>query len=78
MSKLVIEELNDHQNIIQKVIATLSGDIESACEMITTTLKNGNKVLVAGNGGSAAETAAIRSQSNADLRSAVQQLFGTG
>lgn len=30
------------------------------------------------NGGNAAETAAIRSQSNADLRSAVQQLFGTG
>ena len=30
------------------------------------------------NGGNTAETAAIRSQSKADLRSAVQQLFGTG
>jgi D-sedoheptulose 7-phosphate isomerase len=52
---MVIEELYDHQNIIQKVIDSLTGDIEAACEMIVTTLKNGNKVLLAGNGGSAAD-----------------------
>ncbi|WDF80137.1 D-sedoheptulose 7-phosphate isomerase [Mucilaginibacter sp. KACC 22773] len=52
---MVLKELIDHQNTIQLVIDTLQGDIETACEMMTTTLKNGNKVLFAGNGGSAAD-----------------------
>ena len=59
---MVIEELYDHQNIIQKVIDTLTGNIETACEMITSTLKNGNKVLVAGNGGSAADAQHIAAE----------------
>jgi len=52
---MVLTELIDHQNTIKLVIDTLQGDIEIACEMITTTIKNGNKVLFAGNGGSAAD-----------------------
>ena len=52
---MVIEELKDHQHIIQKVIDTLAPDIEKACKMITAAIKNGNKVLIAGNGGSAAD-----------------------
>ena len=52
---MVIEELKDHQQIIQKVIDLLSGDIETGCEMIASVIKNGNKVLLAGNGGSAAD-----------------------
>jgi D-sedoheptulose 7-phosphate isomerase len=59
---MVIEELNDHQQLIQKVIDTLSGDIETACGMIVSTLKNGNKVLVAGNGGSAADAQHIAAE----------------
>ena len=55
MTKLVIEELKEHQQTIEKVIGSLTADIEIACEMIVTTLKNGNKVLTAGNGGSAAD-----------------------
>jgi D-sedoheptulose 7-phosphate isomerase len=52
---MVLKELIDHQHTIQLVIDTLQGDIEKACEMMTTTLKNGNKVLFAGNGGSAGD-----------------------
>jgi D-sedoheptulose 7-phosphate isomerase len=52
---MVLSELRDHQNTIQLVIDTLTGDIEKACELMITTLKNGNKVLFAGNGGSAAD-----------------------
>ncbi|MEN0055595.1 MAG: D-sedoheptulose 7-phosphate isomerase [Mucilaginibacter sp.] len=52
---MVLNELKDHQNTIQLVIDTLTGDIEKACELMVTTLKNGNKVLFAGNGGSAAD-----------------------
>ncbi|MGZ3753240.1 MAG: D-sedoheptulose 7-phosphate isomerase [Mucilaginibacter sp.] len=59
---MVIEELYDHQNIIQKVIDSLTGDIETACEMMTSTLKNGNKVLLAGNGGSAADAQHIAAE----------------
>ena len=52
---MVLEELKDHQHTIQLVIETLSGDIEKACELMTAILKKGNKVLFAGNGGSAAD-----------------------
>jgi len=52
---MVLNELIDHQNTIRLVIDTLTGDIEKACEMMTSALKNGNKVLFAGNGGSAAD-----------------------
>ncbi|MDR6941310.1 D-sedoheptulose 7-phosphate isomerase [Mucilaginibacter pocheonensis] len=59
---MVLNELKDHQNIIQKVIDTLSGDIEAACEMIISTIKSGNKVLLAGNGGSAADAQHIAAE----------------
>lgn len=59
---MVIEQLKDHQNIIQKVIDTLTGDIETACQMIVEAIKNGNKVLVAGNGGSAADAQHIAAE----------------
>src|ERR1700742_3868224 len=62
MNKLVIEELNDHQQLIRKVIDSLAADIEKACEMIVSTLKEGKKVLLAGNGGSAADAQHIAAE----------------
>ena len=59
---MVIEQLHDHQNTLQKVIDTLVPDIEAACDLITTTIKNGNKVLLAGNGGSAADAQHIAAE----------------
>ncbi len=59
---MILEELNDHQQLIKKVIDTLTGDIELACGMITTAIKNGNKVLLAGNGGSAADAQHIAAE----------------
>jgi D-sedoheptulose 7-phosphate isomerase len=59
---MVIEELKDHQNTIQKVIDTLVPDIEKACELITETIKSGKKVLLAGNGGSAADAQHIAAE----------------
>ncbi|MDB5004665.1 MAG: gmhA1 [Mucilaginibacter sp.] len=59
---MVIEELKEHQNTIQKVIDTLVPDIEKACEIITATIKSGNKVLIAGNGGSAADAQHIAAE----------------
>jgi len=59
---MVINELYEHQKLIQKVIDSLTGDITSACEIMTLTLKNGNKVLIAGNGGSAADAQHIAAE----------------
>ena len=59
---MVIEELRDHQQLVQKVIDGLTGHIEQACEMITATIKSGNKVLLAGNGGSAADAQHIAAE----------------
>jgi D-sedoheptulose 7-phosphate isomerase len=59
---MVIEELKDHQLLIQKVIDTLTADIELACELMTTTINKGNKVLLAGNGGSAADAQHIAAE----------------
>jgi D-sedoheptulose 7-phosphate isomerase len=59
---MIIKQLKDHQNIIQKVIDTLVPDIETACALMTATLQAGNKVLIAGNGGSAADAQHIAAE----------------
>jgi D-sedoheptulose 7-phosphate isomerase len=59
---MIIEELNDHQQLIKKVIEQLVPDIEQACEMIISAIKNGKKVLLAGNGGSAADAQHIAAE----------------
>ncbi|MDP9048255.1 MAG: D-sedoheptulose 7-phosphate isomerase [Bacteroidota bacterium] len=59
---MVIEELKAHQQVLQKVIDTLTADIEAACKMISSVITNGNKVLIAGNGGSAADAQHIAAE----------------
>ena len=48
---MVIEELKNHQQLIDKVIEQLTGDIEKACEMIISAIQSGNKVFPDGKGG---------------------------
>lgn len=59
---MVIEELKDHQQLIQRVINGQTRDIETACQIMVSTLMNGNKVLLAGNGGSAADAQHIAAE----------------
>ena len=59
---MVIEELNDHQQLIKKVIEGLTGDIEKACGMMVSAIKDGKKILLAGNGGSAADAQHIAAE----------------
>jgi len=59
---MVIEELYDHQNIIKKVIELLTADIEAGCKLFTDTVKGGNKILLAGNGGSAGDAQHIAAE----------------
>jgi D-sedoheptulose 7-phosphate isomerase len=59
---MVSEELSDHQNILQKVIDTLTADIEAACKLVVETINSGHKVFLAGNGGSAADAQHIAAE----------------
>ena len=59
---MVIEELYSHRELVQKVIENLTDDIEKACKILTQTLLDGHKVLLAGNGGSAADAQHIAAE----------------
>src|ERR1700744_3462439 len=60
--EMVIDELYAHRKLVEQVIETLIEPIESACKMIVDTIKAGNKVLIAGNGGSAADAQHIAAE----------------
>jgi len=59
---MVLEELNHHKNTIDQVIAKLVPAIESGCKLLTDTVLAGGKVLIAGNGGSAADAQHIAAE----------------
>ncbi|AMP97215.1 Phosphoheptose isomerase [Pedobacter cryoconitis] len=59
---MVLEELNHHKNTIDQVIAKLVPEIESGCKLLTDTVLAGGKVLIAGNGGSAADAQHIAAE----------------
>ena len=55
MKSAIIKEFLAHQETIAKVIETMQGPLEEASKIAVETLKNGNKILLCGNGGSAAD-----------------------
>jgi D-sedoheptulose 7-phosphate isomerase len=59
---MILAELADHQQTIIKVIDHLTDDISRACDLVTTTIQAGNKVFLAGNGGSAADAQHIAAE----------------
>jgi D-sedoheptulose 7-phosphate isomerase len=59
---MVLEELNQHRKTIEEVISSLVPQIEQGCKLITKTIQIGNKVLLAGNGGSAADAQHIAAE----------------
>ncbi|MES2829971.1 MAG: D-sedoheptulose 7-phosphate isomerase [Bacteroidota bacterium] len=59
---MVLEELNYHKNTLEKVIVGLIPQIEQGCSILTTILSSGAKVLLAGNGGSAADAQHIAAE----------------
>lgn len=62
MNNTILNELITHQQTINKVIDTLQDDIKTACEMSVETIKNGNKIILFGNGGSAADAQHIAAE----------------
>ncbi len=55
MKSAIIKEFLAHQETIVKVIETMQEPLEEASKIAVETLKNGNKILLCGNGGSAAD-----------------------
>ncbi len=62
MINTIKAEFESHQQTIQKVIETMESDLETASKMAVDTLKNGNKILLFGNGGSAADAQHIAAE----------------
>jgi len=62
MKNQILKELNAHRETIDSVIDLLQNDIEFACKLTVDTIKAGNKVLLFGNGGSAADAQHIAAE----------------
>lgn len=59
---MVLNELKLHQTTINKVIEQLVPDIEKGCELLKESILKGRKILLAGNGGSAADAQHIAAE----------------
>ncbi len=62
MKNVIESEFKAHLETIQKVMETMATPLEDASKLIVETLKNGNKVLFFGNGGSAADAQHIAAE----------------
>jgi D-sedoheptulose 7-phosphate isomerase len=62
MQTVIENELKSHLETIKKVLDVSINDIEIAAKLVVQTLKNGNKILLCGNGGSAADAQHIAAE----------------
>ncbi len=62
MNNVINDEFQSHLETIQKVIQTNALDLEKASALAVDTLKAGNKILLFGNGGSAADAQHISAE----------------
>ncbi|MBE0491396.1 MAG: D-sedoheptulose 7-phosphate isomerase [Sulfurospirillum sp.] len=62
MMDMIQRELNSHKEVIEKTIDTLQNHIYTACVIASETIKNGHKILIFGNGGSAADAQHIAAE----------------
>jgi D-sedoheptulose 7-phosphate isomerase len=58
----VASELRSHAEIAARAVAELEAPITAACELVTARLAAGNKLIVFGNGGSAADAQHIAAE----------------
>ena len=54
MMEMIQSEMDAHKSTLEKTIESMQSHIYTACIIVTETIKNGNKILLFGNGGSAA------------------------
>jgi D-sedoheptulose 7-phosphate isomerase len=62
MKSVVSFELNQHKQVLEIVIEKLQYDIEKACQVAVETIRAGKKIILFGNGGSAADAQHIAAE----------------
>ena len=62
MKQIINNEFLSHLETIHKVIESMGEKLEIASKLVVETLKNGNKILLCGNGGSAADAQHIAAE----------------
>jgi len=62
MLEIINSELQDHLKTIRSMLSISEADIQIIAEMCIKTLKHGNKILLCGNGGSAADAQHIAAE----------------
>ncbi len=62
MMEMITSEMKAHKDVIEKTIENLQNHIYTACVIATRTIANGNKILLFGNGGSAADAQHIAAE----------------
>jgi len=62
MKQTIKDEFSSHLETIHKTIETMQEKLEEASKLAVETLKNGNKILLCGNGGSAADAQHIAAE----------------
>jgi D-sedoheptulose 7-phosphate isomerase len=62
MMEMIQNEMNAHKDTIEKTIEVMQSHIYTACIIATETITNGNKILLFGNGGSAADAQHIAAE----------------
>jgi D-sedoheptulose 7-phosphate isomerase len=62
VKETILDEFNSHKKTIEDTIEKLVPDVEKASKMAIETLKNGGKILLCGNGGSAADAQHIAAE----------------
>ena len=62
MLKIIQDEFQSHLETIQKVINHMEPLLAEASQLVVETLRNGNKILICGNGGSAADAQHIAAE----------------
>jgi len=55
MQEKINQHITRHIDVFQRVVLPMSPDIEHCAQLMCATLRNGGKILVMGNGGSAAD-----------------------
>jgi D-sedoheptulose 7-phosphate isomerase len=62
MMEMIQREMLEHQSVLQKTMENLQSHIYTACMISQEALRNGHKILLCGNGGSAADAQHIAAE----------------
>ncbi len=62
MREIILDELNGHKQTVEKTIEVMIDDIEKASKICINALKNGKKIILFGNGGSAGDAQHIAAE----------------